>query len=109
MHLSACQRYNLTLEEEYPGSQRWLPLLPRTPQMGNTRSRPEHGHESSSSDDSIGQRCGRIKRCHSTRLSMGKLSLKNYFMSISSVVSPVDHLIYQERSGDRDAVSNDSV
>src|SRR5436853_5637749 len=104
MHLSACQRYNLTLEEEYPGSQRWLPLLPRTPQMGNTRSRPEHRHESSSSDDFMGQRSGRIKSCHSSCLTIGKLSLRNYFIYIYYVV-----LTYQERSGDRDAVRNDSL
>jgi len=73
------------------------PTALANPQRGNTRSHPKHDDVSSSSDDSIGQRCGSIKRCHSTRLSMGKLSLKNYFMSIYSVVSPVDHLIYMER------------
>ena len=48
------------------------PTALANPQRGNTRSHPKHDRESSSSDDSIGQRCGRIKRCHSTRLSRTK-------------------------------------
>jgi hypothetical protein len=77
--------------------------------MENTRSHPEHDRESSSSDDSMGQCSGRIKRCHPTRLSIEKLSLRNYFMHVYNVVSPVDNLTYQERSGVRDAVSNDCL